>query len=92
MTSFIIKIIDGENSVMLFGNSDGYPSYICEVFDCKSCRTIEGALKMCRYVYTKITDKKYLVDYYYELLIKQKRIDVFDGKGNFIHSYQCKNI
>lgn len=92
MTSFIIKIINGEKSAMLFGNADGCPPWICEIFDCKSCRTVEGALKMCRYVYRKIEDKKYLVDYYYELLIEQKRIDIFDGKGNFIESYKCRNI
>lgn len=93
MTSFVIKIIDGEKSVMFHDNANGYPSWIFEVFDYKKCRTIEGAIEMCRNCYTRINDKNdYWFDYYYELSIKQKRIDVFDREGNFIHSYQCKNI
>lgn len=78
---------------MLFGNADGYPSWICEVFDYKKCQTIDDAIEMCRNCYTQIDDKNdYWFDYYYELLIEQKRIDIFDREGNFIESYKCRNI
>lgn len=93
MTSFVIKIIEGERSVMFYDNADGYTSWICQVFDYKTCRTIDGVIEMCRDCYKQINDKNgYWFDYYYELLIEQKRIDIFDRKGNRIQTYQCKNI
>ena len=92
MTAFIIKIIEGNKSEMFFDNADGYPSYICEMFDYEYCKTFEGALRMCEIFY-KITDKKgYCIDYYYEFTINEKKIDIFDYNGQFIESYKCKNI
>jgi hypothetical protein len=93
MTSFIIKITDGEKSKMFFDNADGYPKAVFGMFDEQYSNNFE---KLCELLknsrFLEVEDKNgWFYDYYYEFDIQQKIIKAFYADKE-IESFTCKNI